>query len=193
MSSQQESLACESVVLWGTQRLFSSCHPHLEGLGSVGGCNRVPIYNHLGRQLSWHVAWVLEGCLSGRDLPFLKKSSCLTSLTFLKLLVRSQSLSDTHACSSMSSVPCAYSCSWITDDIARGYWWHIHGCHWAICDNSIWLHEQLMKSQRSQARAFLKKGEIPWQHPSHSSIHQDLKQHVKRAVFQGGHIWERPC
>ncbi len=47
-----------------------------------------PRYIRLERQLSWRVAVTTLGMFS-KDLAFLENSSCLTSLTSVKLLVRS--------------------------------------------------------------------------------------------------------
>ena len=70
--------------------LLSSCHPHLDGHGIIGCFNRVwphtkPPWKTALLTCYSSDAWV--GGMLSRDLVFLEKSSCLTSLSLLRRLV----------------------------------------------------------------------------------------------------------
>lgn len=86
------SFACGRAVQYGNHRLFCCCHPQSDGLGSTGWRRRVWPYTYP----PWNTA-LLSCCSSealvermlSRFLDFFEKSSCHTSLTFTRLLVRS--------------------------------------------------------------------------------------------------------
>lgn len=89
---------------------------------------------------------------------------------------------------SVESVSWTDTSSQSTGSVNRRYQRGAHGSNWEIWDPSLWQNKQPQKHQRSKARAVFKKSRSLANIPP---TRVALVNHAKRAVFQGGFVWQQ--